>query len=79
MSINRDSGLDPKELIRIVNSNAGKQLISLIQANAGENWDSILNSLSQGNYTDIKTLIDTTLKTKEANELLNQIGGTHGK
>ena len=67
-----------REAMRIAQTPAGQQLIQILQNSCDPNLQKAMSGAASGDLSYAKQALSAILNNPEAQELLRQIGGSHG-
>lgn len=66
---------DMARLLRLAQSPAGQKLMGLLQQSGGKQVNEAMEKAAAGDYDQAKQLLSALLDSREAKELLSQLGG----
>ena len=68
-----------QEAMKLAATPEGKQLAALLQQLGGQNLQQTIDHAASGNLSQAKQAISMLMKNPEARQLLEKLGGNHGK
>lgn len=68
-----------QEAMKLAATPEGKQLAALLQQLGGQNLQQTMDHAAAGDFSQAKKAISTLMQNPEARQLLEKLGGNHGK
>lgn len=67
-----------EEMMRMASSPAGQQLLQMLKQSGGQELNQAMQQASAGDYRAAKTMLESLMRSPQAQELFRQMGGSHG-
>ena len=67
-----------EEMMRMASSPAGQQLLQMLKQSGGQELDQAMLQASAGDYRAAKTMLQSLMRSPQAQALFKQMGGSHG-